>query len=102
LVHTYSVLGAAQDFSRVEAFTKAKAAADRALELDDSLAEAHSSSGFLHWLQWKFASAEPEFKRALDLNPNAEGVRADYAAFLTSMGRLAGAGTIASGPATGP
>ncbi len=55
-----------------ESFAKALAAASRALELDDTLAEAHATMGFIRvssknpdWMQ-----AEPEFRRAIELNPN--------------------------------
>lgn len=49
---------------------KAKAAADRALQLDDSLAEAHTSLALIYRNQWRWAEAEEEFRRAISLNPN--------------------------------
>lgn len=49
---------------------KARAAADRALQLDESLAEAHTSSALIYYQQWRWADAEQEFKRATSLNPN--------------------------------
>ena len=53
-----------------ESMPKARAAADRALQLEDSLAEAHTSSAFIYQNQWRWAEAEEEFKRAISLNPN--------------------------------
>ena len=53
-----------------ESLPNARAAADRALQLDDSLAEAHTSSAFIYQNQWRWAEAEDEYKRAINLNPN--------------------------------
>src|SRR5438093_8527665 len=53
-----------------EAFSKAKEAALKAIEVDETLAEAHASLGFVHFhYDWDWAAAEKEFKRALTLNP---------------------------------
>src|SRR2546429_6961181 len=49
---------------------RAKAAAQRALALDDALAEAHSSMGFIHLVyDWDWAAAERELRRAIALDP---------------------------------
>ena len=53
-----------------ETLSKARAAADRALQIDDSLAEAHTSSAMVYRLQWRWVEAEEEYKRAIGLNPN--------------------------------
>jgi serine/threonine protein kinase/Flp pilus assembly protein TadD len=54
-----------------EAYPRAKAAAAKALELDETLGEAHCSLGFFRLLyDWDFAAAEEEFKRAIELSPN--------------------------------
>lgn len=54
-----------------DVFPKAEAAARRALALDDSLAEAHTSLGFYHLLyEWEFEWAASEFRRAVELNPS--------------------------------
>jgi tetratricopeptide (TPR) repeat protein len=53
-----------------ETLPKARAAVDRALQLDDSLAEAHTSSASIYQKLWRWAEAEEEFRRALSLNPN--------------------------------
>ena len=53
-----------------EAIPKARAAAIRALELDETLAEAHASLGVIKAYDWDGPRAEKEFKRAIELNPN--------------------------------
>jgi TolB-like protein/Flp pilus assembly protein TadD len=53
-----------------ETLPKARAAADRALQLDDSLAEAHTSSANIYMRMWRWAEAEEEFRRVISLNPN--------------------------------
>lgn len=54
-----------------EFYPKSEKAARRALELDDTLAEAHTSLGFYRLLfEWDFRGAAREFRRAIDLNPN--------------------------------
>jgi serine/threonine-protein kinase len=61
----------------------AKAAALRAVELDDSLAEAHRALGTVHWYyDWDVAAAEQEMKRALALDSNNASIHISYAAFL--------------------
>ena len=72
-----------------EAFTKAKAAALKAVELDDTLAEAHSSLGRIAMsYEWDWANAEREFKRAIALNPNYVPVRHWYSHLLICLGRF--------------
>jgi TolB-like protein/tetratricopeptide (TPR) repeat protein len=71
-----------------DARTKANAAVARALELDDSLAEAHTSRAGLHFFHERdFAAAEREFKKALDLNPGYPSARQWYAILLAEAGR---------------
>ena len=65
-----------------------RVAAEKALQLDDSLAEAHTSLAYAKQkYSWDFAGAEREFKRAIELNPNYSAAHQWYAAFLSSMGR---------------
>lgn len=52
---------------------KARAAAQKGLELDDSLAEAHSSMAGIKQFEWDWSGAENEYKRAIELNPNLAG-----------------------------
>jgi tetratricopeptide (TPR) repeat protein len=72
-----------------ETMPRAKAAALRALELDDSLAEAHASLGLVRWAyDWDWPAAEKDLKRAIELNPGNTGVRHRYALYLCSLGRF--------------
>jgi len=68
---------------------KAKAAAMKALESDDSLAEAHTALGrVLQHGDWDWQGAEREFKRAIELNPNYAEAHHMYSHYLTPMGRI--------------
>ena len=72
-----------------EAFSKAKEAGLKAIELDDNLAEAHASLGFVHFhYDWDWAAAEKEFKRALALNPQSAQAHIHYTDYLAGMGRF--------------
>jgi eukaryotic-like serine/threonine-protein kinase len=72
-----------------EIFPKAKAAAMKALEIDDTLAEAHTSLGFVRMCyDWDFPEAEREFKRAIEINPNFATAHEWYGLFLMLMGRF--------------
>ena len=71
LADTYTLLTAYGSDSPREVMPKAKQAALRALELDDKLAEAHASLGQIAaYYDYDFATAEREYRRALELNPN--------------------------------
>src|SRR5262249_12689493 len=60
----------------------------RALEIDDSLAIAHSDLGAVYfWYEWNWSAAEREFKRAIELDPNDALIRENYGWFLGSLGR---------------
>ena len=73
-----------------ESFPRAKAAALRALDLDDSLAEAHTSLAFVKAnYDWDFPGAEEEFQRAIALNPNYATAHQWYAMYLVPMRRFA-------------
>jgi serine/threonine-protein kinase len=72
-----------------EAFPKAKEAALKGIELDDNLAEAHASLGFVHFhYVWDWATAEKGFKRALALNPQSPQAHIHYTDYLVGMGRF--------------
>jgi TolB-like protein/DNA-binding winged helix-turn-helix (wHTH) protein/Tfp pilus assembly protein PilF len=71
-----------------DALPRAKAAAIKALELDNSLGEAHTSLAFtLDSFDWDWGSAESEFKRALELNPGYATAHQWYSWHLIEMGR---------------
>jgi TolB-like protein/DNA-binding winged helix-turn-helix (wHTH) protein/Tfp pilus assembly protein PilF len=72
-----------------DSFPKARAAAEKALELDDSLAEAHTSLAQVHEsYEWNWAEAEREYKRAIELNPNYPTAHQWYAMFLGTHHRF--------------
>ena len=72
-----------------EAFPKAKEAALKAIQMDDRLAEGHSSlAAVLYSYDWDWDPANREFQRALELSPNNAAIRYIYARYLTSMTRL--------------
>ena len=70
LADSYGLLEEYAGTPTSETLPKARAAVDRALQIDDSLAEAHTSLAFIHQKQWRWAESEREFKRAIALNPN--------------------------------
>jgi TolB-like protein/Tfp pilus assembly protein PilF len=73
----------------IEACVKTKAAAKRALEIDDDLGEAHTSMATVHcWYDWYWAGAEREFRRAIELKPNYAAAHNWYAAYLNAMLRF--------------
>jgi tetratricopeptide (TPR) repeat protein len=90
LADSYSALGGDWYYlSPGDSFPKAKAAAMKALELDDTLAEAHVALAYATFFDWDWSSAEREFKRAIELNPNSALSHNWYAACLLTRGRFA-------------
>jgi TolB-like protein/DNA-binding winged helix-turn-helix (wHTH) protein/Flp pilus assembly protein TadD len=90
LADSYALLGDWQYavMTPREALPKAKAAAVKALELDNGLGEAHNSLAFcLDGFDWDFESAEKEFRRAIELNPGYATARHWYAWHLALVGR---------------
>lgn len=88
LAESYVVMNGHRFLPPAQAFPKARAAALKALELDDGNAEAHASLGSLHWeYEWDKSSAEKEFRRAIELNPSYATAHAWYAEELAVIGR---------------
>ena len=71
-----------------EVMPKVRSAAAKAIELDDGLAEAHTSLAWAHFHDWDWAGAEKEFRRAISLNASYPTAHIWYADFLTAMGRF--------------
>jgi len=89
LADTYNLLREFSQMPSNEAFSRSLAAAKRAVELDDGLAEAHNSLAFASFYgAWDFATADREFKRAIELNPNYATAYHWYANTLMSLGRF--------------
>ncbi|HUR81299.1 MAG TPA: protein kinase, partial [Thermoanaerobaculia bacterium] len=85
----YNLLDIWANLPTSETFPRAKAAAQKALSLDDQLAEAHTSLAYaIHSYEWDWNAAEREYKRAIELNPNYATARQWYAEFLTATGRF--------------
>ena len=76
------------DVPSKDCLPQAKAAARKALELDEALAEAHASLSFsLIWFDWDWAGGEREAKRAVALNPNSAVAHFAYGHMLSDLGR---------------
>jgi len=88
LADCYSMLAQVYVLPPKEAFPKAKALASKALEIDETLAEAHTSLAFaLGCFYWDWAGAEREFKRAIELNLNYATAHQWFAMVLVKLGR---------------
>jgi serine/threonine protein kinase/tetratricopeptide (TPR) repeat protein len=88
LADCYSLLEIYAGTPGSETHLKAKAFARRALQLDGSLAEAHTSLAFADASLWQWEEAEAEFKRAIELDPNYPTAHQWYSTLLRGMGRL--------------
>ncbi len=77
-------------FPASEAFTMAKAAAQKALEIDDSLAQPHAVLGLIHEsFDWDFPAAGREYRRSIELDPKYPTAHHWYSLYLFQMGRSA-------------
>ena len=89
LADTYNLLEYYQYRKSSEVIPMVRAAVQRALGIDDALAEAHTSLGWIKMVyDWDWSSAETEFKRAMELNPNYATARHWYAGWLAAQDRL--------------
>jgi len=71
-----------------DAFPKARDAANKALELDETLAEAHTSLAWIKtFFEWDWSGAQRSYKRAIELNPSYATAHHWYASLLGSIGR---------------
>jgi len=88
LADSYSFLSSQGIQSPRDVFPLAEAAAKKAIELDDTLAEAHTSLAYVRlYYDWDWAGAEREYIRAIKLNPNYATPHHGYAYYLISTGR---------------
>jgi TolB-like protein/Flp pilus assembly protein TadD len=89
LANCYGRMGESGRMAYKEAFSEQRIEATRAIELDDSLPEGHAElANTAMTLDWDWASAETEFHRALELNPNSASLHEKYAFYLVRTGRL--------------
>jgi DNA-binding winged helix-turn-helix (wHTH) protein/TolB-like protein/Tfp pilus assembly protein PilF len=90
LAEAYRRLPITSDANPKDAFPLAKASAQKALEIDPELAEAHSVLGWVaFWYEWNWPGAEKEFRRAIALNPSVAEAHLGYAHLLSNTGRNA-------------
>jgi tetratricopeptide (TPR) repeat protein len=89
IADSYAMLGLYTVLPPNEAFPQAKLAASKALQMDNSLAEAHATLGFVHfYYDWDGKAAEVEFQRALQEDPNYAMAHSWYAFDLAVMKRF--------------
>ncbi len=91
LAYAYTLIGVAGygNIPRVVAETKAKEAVMKALQIDETLAEAHAALGYIKFrIDWDWKGAEKEFKRAIELKPSYATAHEWYALFLAVHVRL--------------
>jgi len=89
LADCYNLLREYTAMPASEAYPRALAAAKKAVELDDQFSEAHASLAFVSfWGTWDATTADREFRRALELNPNNAVAHHWYATYLASRRRF--------------
>jgi len=78
----------ATDIPSNEIFPLARTAAQKAIEIDDTLAAAHAELGLIiFWYDWDWGGSENKFKRALELDPDSADAHLHYAHLLSNIGR---------------
>jgi len=87
LADAYRALAPTAELPAKDTLPHARAAALKALELDESLAEPHVTLAFVYNWSWDWAAAETEAKRAIELNPNLGFAHIAYAQLLSNIGR---------------
>ena len=89
LANYYAALPFFTDISPAEVLPKARAALVQALQLDETLAEAHAANAYIRaYYEWDWRAAEQEVRRALELQPNYADAYFSYSRFLASRRRL--------------
>ena len=89
IADSYTLLGEFGNISRKDLYPKAKEAINKALAIDDRLAEVHTSlASILMFSEWDWANSEREFRLALELNPNYATAHHWFSQWFLNMGRL--------------
>jgi eukaryotic-like serine/threonine-protein kinase len=89
LADCYSLLATFGFAPPKDAYPRAQEAAQKAVELDDTLAEAHTSVAFIKAIyDWDWSGAEKEFQRAIELNPSYANAHLFHGAVLEKQGRF--------------
>jgi len=87
LADSYALLALRGIVPAKEAFPKARAAAQKALDLDEALGDAYATMAHVRLHEWDWAGLDQEFKRALELTPGNAMAYSWYSEYLTTMGR---------------
>jgi DNA-binding winged helix-turn-helix (wHTH) protein/TolB-like protein/Tfp pilus assembly protein PilF len=89
LADSYNMLGSFDALASAEAYPQAREAAEKALKLDESLAEAHTALAMVKLAyDWEFPAAAREFQRALEIDPSYSDAHKMNSQYLAAMGRL--------------
>lgn len=89
IADSYIILGVYSSLPPQEAFAKAKAMAQKALQLDESLAEAHTALAYVKFrYEWDWSGAQEEYQRAIEVNPNYATAYQWASLNLAAVGRL--------------
>lgn len=88
LADSYRALAIAGEMTPSEYLPKGKAAALKAIEIDDNVATAHAVLGFIVlWLDWNWQESEKHLKRAMEIDPGLSDAHIYYANLLSNLGR---------------
>ena len=88
LADSYAVFPWWDDDFPVDSLSKARQFAKRAIEIDDSLGEAHASFAYVNLYSWNWAESEKEFLRAIELSPDYANAHRWYHEYLITQGRV--------------